>query len=104
MRNCRKSEHLCHPLYGGGKSRALFDGVVEGKRGAQRAYDAKAFHERLGAVVTRTQGKSQLVEQHAHVVGVNVADEKRDDAAFLRGGPVNAYAVAFFQQPAWGLL
>lgn len=52
-----RSEHGGHSFYGLDKSLALFLRVVQGKRGAQRSYDAEPFHERLGAMVARPQGK-----------------------------------------------
>ena len=55
--------------------------VVEGERGPGGRRHPEAAHERLGAVVARSDAHPELVEDLGHVVGVDVAQGQRQHAA-----------------------
>ena len=97
------SEHLPYPLNPRHQRVHLFLRVVQPERGAHRAFDAEARHERLGAVMPRAHGDAQAVEQGAEVEVVDVAHEEGDDAALLLGFAEDAHTGDFLQA-AGGIL
>lgn len=56
------SEHRGNAEQGGYEGVYLFAGVVGGEGGADRAGDAEALHQRLGAVVAGAHGYAEAVE------------------------------------------
>lgn len=61
-------------MEGGDEEVNLLAGVVEGEGGTDGAFDAEGLHQRLGAVMAGADGYAELVEEHAGVVMVGVAD------------------------------
>ena len=60
---------------------------VDGEARAQRAPDAEALHQRLGAVMPGADRDAPLVEQRGAVVRVDPLDVERDDRALDLGVP-----------------
>ena len=76
------TEHGGDAFEGVDKSIGFFNGVVESERSPYRAFDSERLHKGLGAVVAGAHLHSELVEKHAGVVVVMVAEEERNDSAF----------------------
>src|SRR4051812_30985962 len=57
--------------------------VVEGEGGARGGGHAEVLHDGLRAVVAGANGYALLVENRAHVVRVNVAEDERQHARLL---------------------
>ena len=72
-----------------GERIGLAERVVEGERSAAHARRRVMVHHRLGAVLPRADGDPQLVEDHAHIVGMHPLDVERDDRALVFRRPVN---------------
>ena len=72
----------------------FFAGVVKRERGARRAGDAKSLHERLRAVMPGPYRDPQPIQHRPGVVGMNLANQERDNGGLLGRGadktdPVN---------------
>src|SRR5258707_11380555 len=73
----------------------FFLGVVEGKRGPCSSRNAKAIHERLSAMMARTDGDAFAVEDRAQVVGMDAFEDEGQNTGFLLGRADEAQAGYF---------
>lgn len=69
MRSLR--EHLLNPLHAIEQSVDFVRRVIEGKRGADSADNAKPIHKWLRAMMPGSHRYAELVENHACIVGMN---------------------------------
>ena len=60
-------EHLADALYAFYQGVDFFCSVVEGERSSYGALYAEAYHKRLRAVMTCSDGNAEAVEQCAHI-------------------------------------
>src|SRR5258708_4713258 len=63
----------------------FFLGVVEGKRSPCRSRDAKAIHERLSAMMARTDSDAFAVEDRAQVMGMDAFEDEGQNTGFFLG-------------------
>lgn len=67
---------------GGDEGVDLFAGVVDCERCPDGAGHSEAFHERLGAMMSRAHRHSHAVKKHTEIVIVDIADIERYDGRF----------------------
>src|SRR5699024_7348362 len=83
-------QHAHGPFDTGSKRVGLLHRIVKCERSTYHARHPVMVHDRVGAARSGTHGDAELIEYHAHVVGMHAFHVERQDAALVRSRSVDA--------------
>ena len=66
--------------------------IIHRERSPAHTRNSVMRHHRLGTVLSRTNGDAELVEDHAHIIGMHPLDIERYDRTLVRRRTVNPQA------------